>query len=99
VHPVIIRARCELRPLVSWPGFDRQAGYVLDVDPGAIDLHHFRRLRRQADALIVSGDHVGAALLLREAYKLWRGHALGRFVCGGVGVDLVALGAAGHRHV
>jgi len=69
------------------------------VDPDAIDLHHFRRQRRQADALIASGDHVGAALLLREAYKLWRGHALGRFVCGGTGINLVALGAVGHRHV
>src|ERR1700728_1413587 len=54
----------------------RANGYVLDVDPEAVDLHQFRRLRRQADALIASGDHDHAARLLREADALWRGQAL-----------------------
>src|SRR5215472_6083947 len=54
----------------------RVGGYILDVDPEAIDLHQFRRRRRQADALAASGDHGGAALLLREADKLWHGQAL-----------------------
>jgi DNA-binding SARP family transcriptional activator len=54
----------------------RAHGYLLDVDPEAVDLHQFRRLRRQADALAASGDHGQAATLLREADGLWRGPAL-----------------------
>jgi DNA-binding SARP family transcriptional activator len=54
----------------------RARGYVLDVDPELIDLHQFRRLRRQADALAASGDYDHAAVLLREADGLWRGPAL-----------------------
>jgi len=54
----------------------RARGYLLDVDPEAVDLHQFRRLRRQADALAGSGDYDHAASLLREADGLWRGQAL-----------------------
>ena len=54
----------------------RARGYQLDVDPEAVDLHQFRRLRRQADALAASGDYEHAARLLREADGLWRGQAL-----------------------
>jgi DNA-binding SARP family transcriptional activator len=54
----------------------RARGYMLDVDPEAVDLHQFRRLRRQADALTASGDYDHAASLLREADRLWRGQAL-----------------------
>jgi len=54
----------------------RARGYVLDIDPEAVDLHQFRRLRRQADRLAASGDHDQAATLLREADQLWRGPAL-----------------------
>src|SRR5579859_6661178 len=54
----------------------RARGYLLDVDPEAVDLHEFRRLRRQADNLAASGDQERAADLLREADGLWRGPAL-----------------------
>jgi tetratricopeptide (TPR) repeat protein/DNA-binding SARP family transcriptional activator len=54
----------------------RSGGYVLDLDPEAVDLHRFYRLRRQADAMNGSGDSAHAALLLREADALWRGQAL-----------------------
>ena len=54
----------------------RARGYLLDVDPEFVDLHQFRRLRRQADALAASGDFAHAAVLLREADGLWRGEAL-----------------------
>src|SRR3984885_3751894 len=54
----------------------RANGYVLDVDPEAVDLHQFRRLRRQAGGLIARGDHEHSAQLLREADALWRGQAL-----------------------
>ena len=53
-----------------------RGGYLLDVDPEVIDVHRFRRLRRQADALAASGDYDHAAGLLREADGLWRGQAL-----------------------
>jgi DNA-binding SARP family transcriptional activator/tetratricopeptide (TPR) repeat protein len=53
----------------------RARGYELDVDPEAVDLHRFRRLRRQADALTANGDPGHAATLLREADGLWRGQA------------------------
>src|SRR5712691_2071465 len=35
----------------------RARGYVLEVDPEAVDVHKFRRLRRQAHALTASCDH------------------------------------------
>ena len=54
----------------------RARGYLLDVDPEAVDLHQFRRMRRQADVLAAGGDHDRAATLLREADGLWRGPAL-----------------------
>jgi len=54
----------------------RASGYVLDVDPEAVDLHQFRRLRRQASALAESGDYDHAARLLRNSDALWRGQAL-----------------------
>jgi DNA-binding SARP family transcriptional activator len=54
----------------------RARGYLLDVDPEAVDLHQFRRLRRRADTLAAAGDYDQAAILLREADALWRGPAL-----------------------
>lgn len=54
----------------------RARGYALEVDPEAVDLHRFRRLRQQADALVSSGDHDHAAAMLRESDRLWHGQAL-----------------------
>ena len=54
----------------------RAQGYLLDVDPEAVDVHQFRRLRRQAGALATSGDFEQAARLLREADRLWHGPAM-----------------------
>jgi DNA-binding SARP family transcriptional activator/tetratricopeptide (TPR) repeat protein len=53
-----------------------QGGYLLEVDPETVDVHRFRRLRRQAAALAASGDHEHAAGLLHEADGLWRGQPL-----------------------
>jgi DNA-binding SARP family transcriptional activator/tetratricopeptide (TPR) repeat protein len=63
----------------------RAQGYLLEVDPETVDVHRFRRLRRQADALAASGDYEQAAGLLREADGLWRGQALA-----GIGGDWAA---------
>jgi DNA-binding SARP family transcriptional activator len=74
----VSRLRASLRQAlgdsVQLPG--RAGGYALSADPETIDLHRFRRLRRQADALTSSADFEDAAQLLREAAALWRGHAL-----------------------
>jgi DNA-binding SARP family transcriptional activator len=54
-------------------GLIRQAGgYVLTVDPMAVDLHRFRRLIEQARAA-EDGRH--AILLYTRALALWRGEA------------------------
>jgi len=74
----VSRLRASLRQAVGdrvqLPG--RAGGYALNADPETIDLHRFRRLRRQADALTGSADFEDAAQLLREAAVLWRGPAL-----------------------
>jgi DNA-binding SARP family transcriptional activator/tetratricopeptide (TPR) repeat protein len=51
-------------------------GYELEADPGDVDLHNFRRLRREANRLAARGDRESASALLREADSLWRGEAL-----------------------
>ncbi|MBM7857313.1 DNA-binding SARP family transcriptional activator/tetratricopeptide (TPR) repeat protein [Lentzea nigeriaca] len=48
----------------------RAGGYVLEVDPEAVDLHRFRRLVRQASS---ADDDARALALLEEAAGLWRG--------------------------
>lgn len=54
----------------------RARGYALEIDPHAVDLHLFRSLKRQADALAESGEVRRAADLLRQAEAVWRGPAL-----------------------
>ena len=44
-------------------------GYVLDVEPGALDLDRFVALRAEAQA---AGDDERRSELLREALELWR---------------------------
>ena len=52
----------------------RPAGYLLDVDPDAVDLHRFRRLLdRVHEAELADAERV---MLLREALGLWRGTPL-----------------------
>ncbi|HUL24457.1 MAG TPA: tetratricopeptide repeat protein [Streptosporangiaceae bacterium] len=83
----IARLRASLRRAVG-DGVQlvgRERGYLLEIDPEAVDVHQFRRLRRQADALAASGDHDHAAELLREADGLWRGQALA-----GIGGDWIS---------
>jgi len=74
----IARLRASLRQAVgdNVRLVGRARGYVLEVDPEVVDVHQFRRLRRQADAVAASGDYGHAAALLRGADALWRGEAL-----------------------
>jgi DNA-binding SARP family transcriptional activator len=73
----ITRLRASLRQAIgdSIRLTGRDSGYELDIDPGTVDLHQFRRLRRQADALTADGECGQAVSLLREADRLWRGQA------------------------
>ncbi|WP_305886743.1 AfsR/SARP family transcriptional regulator [Actinoallomurus rhizosphaericola] len=50
--------------------------YTLTTDPDSVDLHRFRRLGRQADAIADSGDATAAVGLLLQADELWRGEPL-----------------------
>jgi DNA-binding SARP family transcriptional activator len=51
-------------------------GYRLNIDPQTVDLHRFRSLKRQAEAVAESGDLHHAADLLEQAEELWQGPAL-----------------------
>jgi DNA-binding SARP family transcriptional activator/tetratricopeptide (TPR) repeat protein len=51
-------------------------GYVLQLDPGAVDVVVFDGLRQRAKGVVVAGDLVGGRALLGEALGLWRGEAL-----------------------
>ncbi len=56
----------------------RSPGYLLQVEPGAIDVVRFERLVAEGRALIDT-DPAAASLVLTEALALWRGHALEEF--------------------
>ena len=61
----------EPAPLVS-----SAAGYRLDVDPDAVDVHRFRSLVRSARSTMAAGEPESAAALLDEALRLWHGEPL-----------------------
>jgi tetratricopeptide (TPR) repeat protein len=56
----------------------RKPGYVLDMDPEALDARRFERLVEQARQLAAT-DPPRASSLLGEALGLWRGPALAEF--------------------
>jgi DNA-binding SARP family transcriptional activator len=55
------------------------AGYVLDVDPDALDSARFERLLGEARRAVVLERHAVAHEMLRNALALWRGPALVEF--------------------
>lgn len=57
----------------------RPAGYMLRLEPGALDSVRFEDLLTRARGLLAGGDARGAGEVLREALGLWRGPALGEF--------------------
>ncbi len=57
----------------------RPPGYLVQVDPGAIDVGRFDQLRRMGHAALEAGEAAAAAAQLREALELWRGEALAEF--------------------
>jgi DNA-binding SARP family transcriptional activator/class 3 adenylate cyclase/tetratricopeptide (TPR) repeat protein len=63
----------------------RDPGYLLQIDPGQLDLHRFRRLVDEGRASLERGDPWTAAGLLDDAVKLWRGPILADVVAAGTG--------------
>lgn len=54
----------------------RHAGYLLRLDPDAVDAVRYNRLASAGRAAGAAGDHVKAERLLSEALALWRGPVL-----------------------
>jgi DNA-binding SARP family transcriptional activator len=55
----------------------RPPGYVLEVEPGELDLHSFERLAEEGTRALADGDAQTAFERLSTALGLWRGPALG----------------------
>jgi class 3 adenylate cyclase len=58
----------------------RAPGYVLELEPEAIDVHRFSRLSQEGSAALEAGEAAAAEVALREALALWRGPALADFL-------------------
>jgi DNA-binding SARP family transcriptional activator len=54
----------------------RSPGYLVEVDPDAVDAARFEALLARSREESARGDHANAAATLREALGLWRGAAL-----------------------
>ena len=54
----------------------RSPGYLLEVEPGQLDLERFERLRASGRELRLADDPHGASERLRKALALWRGQPL-----------------------
>jgi predicted ATPase/DNA-binding SARP family transcriptional activator len=70
----------QLRKALGGPLIEtRTAGYVLRVDPGALDLQRFEGLLERGRTLLATGASAEAAGTLRSALELWRGAPLADF--------------------
>lgn len=77
LYSYIARLRRRLRSVTPRAAVVADSGrYGLRVDPDDIDLHRFRRFRKQAASLIADGEDEHAALLLQEADAMWGGRPL-----------------------
>jgi len=54
----------------------RRAGYLLNVEPTAVDAIRYERLSSAGRQAVNEGDHERASRTLAEALRLWRGPAL-----------------------
>jgi DNA-binding SARP family transcriptional activator len=57
----------------------RSPGYLLRVEPGALDLQRFERLVEEGRGLLARGLAAAASARFRDALSLWRGPALADF--------------------
>ncbi len=74
----ISRLRRSLRPDGGAPVrlVTRAPGYLLEVEPGELDLHRFEWLLAEGDRALGERDFELAAKALREGESLWRGRPL-----------------------
>jgi DNA-binding SARP family transcriptional activator len=71
------RSVSQLRKVLGRDAIEtRGAGYLIRVEPDALDLHVFERLARAGTAALYDRQYEQAAGLLREALALWSGPAL-----------------------
>jgi len=54
----------------------RHGGYLLEVQPGAVDVHEYDRLAEAGRDAWDDGDDLAASQIYREALAIWRGPAL-----------------------
>jgi DNA-binding SARP family transcriptional activator len=54
----------------------RPRGYVLDIDPAAIDVHHYEELAAAGRRAAAAEDYLAASRLFATALDRWRGPAL-----------------------
>ncbi|WP_244375401.1 BTAD domain-containing putative transcriptional regulator [Streptomyces ficellus] len=69
----VLRLRRSLGPDVIRT---HRRGYVIDIEPSALDAHRFTALVRQGGKALERDDPERAAAVLREALALWRGDPL-----------------------
>ena len=70
----------QLRKLLDEDALEtRPTGYLLRVEPGALDLQRFESLLERGRERLGEGDATAAGELLREALGLWRGSPLAEF--------------------
>ncbi|HEU5066512.1 MAG TPA: AfsR/SARP family transcriptional regulator [Gaiellaceae bacterium] len=68
----------------------RSPGYVVRVEPDALDLHRFERLVDEGRSLLARGLAADGSERLREALSLWRGPALVDFAYEGFAQAAIA---------
>ncbi|WP_067482337.1 AfsR/SARP family transcriptional regulator [Actinomadura hibisca] len=70
---------CALRRALPKPDLlqTRPPGYLMDVDPGQVDVHRFTDLTARGRRALVRQRHAEASAILRHALGLWRGAAFG----------------------
>jgi DNA-binding SARP family transcriptional activator len=57
----------------------RAPGYLLQIEPDALDIRHFERLLEEARRRLAGGEPAQARPLLEDALRLWRGPPLAEF--------------------
>jgi DNA-binding SARP family transcriptional activator/tetratricopeptide (TPR) repeat protein len=79
LRSLISRLRQRLRRSGVDPGLivTRQNGYLLSVEPDAVDAVRFERLLANGRMSLTASDPTSSAAILRESLELWHGPALG----------------------
>ncbi|WRZ87676.1 AfsR/SARP family transcriptional regulator [Streptomyces sp. NBC_01007] len=54
----------------------RHGGYLLQIEPGCVDVHHYDRLAKEGQSAFEAGDNRVSADRFRTALELWQGPAL-----------------------